>query len=100
MTTHPPANIVIYGTAWCGASNRARRLLDQNQIPYTFVDIDKDDDGRRFVQEVNHGYRSVPTIVFPDGSILVEPPLWKLERKLGIEARGQGFRPAPDLEEY
>lgn len=100
MATHPPAGIVIYGTAWCGASNRARRLLDQNKVPYTFVDIDKDDEGRHFVQEVNRGYRSVPTIVFPDGSVLVEPPLWELERKLGLDARKQSAPEPPDPDEY
>jgi hypothetical protein len=31
---------------------------------------------------LHRGYRSVPTIVFPDGSILVEPLQSELERKL------------------
>jgi mycoredoxin len=35
-----------------------------------------------YVQEVNGGYRSVPTIVFPDGSVLVEPSNARLEEKL------------------
>lgn len=76
--------IILYGTRWCFDSRRARRVLDENSIPYTYIDIDEDHDGRRFVEQVNHGYRSVPTIVFPDGSILVEPGNDELRAKLGI----------------
>jgi glutaredoxin len=48
------------------------------------VDIDQDPEGREYVMKVNDGSRSVPTIVFPDGSILVEPSNAELAEKLGI----------------
>jgi glutaredoxin len=48
------------------------------------VDIDADPAGRKYVESVNRGFRSVPTIVFPDGSILVEPSNMELSRKLGL----------------
>jgi glutaredoxin len=76
--------IVMYGTNWCYDSRRARAVFDQNQIPYEWIDIDTDMDGRSFVEKVNRGYRSVPTIVFPDGSILVEPSNTELSKKLGL----------------
>lgn len=76
--------IVIYGTTWCGDSRRARRLMDENNVAYTWVDIDKDMEGRKYVESVNRGYRSVPTILFPDGSLLVEPSTGELKNKLGI----------------
>lgn len=76
--------IIVYGTTWCGDSRRARRILDENQIPYLWVDIDNDSEGRKFVEQVNRGYRSVPTIVFPDGTILVEPSSSELKEKLGL----------------
>jgi mycoredoxin len=76
--------IVLYGTNWCYDSKRARSLLDQNHIAYQFIDIDVDMEGRKFVEQTNRGYRSVPTIVFPDGSILVEPSNYDLTKKLGL----------------
>lgn len=76
--------IVLYGTTWCFESRRARRLMDENQIVYQWVDIDEDAEGRKYVESVNHGNRSVPTIVFPDGSILVEPSTKELSSKLGL----------------
>ena len=65
--------IVMYGTLWCGETRRARAYLDRNKIAYRFIDIDRDREARSFVEKVNNGFRSVPTIFFPDGSMLVEP---------------------------
>ena len=75
--------ITVYGTDWCGDCRRAKRLLDENQISYNWVDIDKDSEGEKFVKTTNRGNRSVPTIVFGDGSILVEPSNPQLIAKLG-----------------
>jgi mycoredoxin len=76
--------IILYGTTWCGMTTRARSLLDQNKIKYRWVDIDADTEAGKLVEKVNKGFRSVPTIVFPDGSILVEPSNSELAKKLGI----------------
>ncbi|MEI8133338.1 MAG: glutaredoxin domain-containing protein [Leptolinea sp.] len=77
--------IIVYGTTWCGDSRRAKRLFDDNNISYQWVDIDQDQSARLIVEGLNRGNRSVPTIIFPDGSILVEPSTTKLAEKLGIE---------------
>ena len=76
--------IIVYATSWCGASRRAKRILDDYQILYQWIDIDENMDARKRVEEINHGYRSVPTIIFPDGSILVEPADGELKAKLGV----------------
>ncbi len=83
--------IVLYGTTWCGDTRRARRFLDQNGIGYRWIDIDQDMEARRFVEQVNKGFRSVPTIIFPDGSMLVEPSTQKLAEKLGIPYSQPGY---------
>lgn len=76
--------IIFYGTTWCGDSRRARRVLDQHGIPYRWVDIDEDEMAAHFVESINRGFRSVPTIIWPDGSTLVEPSNEELAKKLGI----------------
>ena len=76
------ARIKIYGTTWCGASNRARRKFTEAQVDFDWIDIDNDPAGEKFVIETNNGFRSVPTILFPDGSILVEPSNYQLMEKL------------------
>ena len=76
--------IKLYGTDWCWDCRRARRFLDEQQIPYQWINIDKDPQAEHEVLEINRGNRSVPTIIFPDGSILVEPSNSKLKEKLQL----------------
>ncbi len=74
--------LLIYGTLWCGDCHRVRRFLDGNKITYRWIDIDLDQAAEKIVLEKNRGMRSVPTIIFPDGSLLVEPSEYQLARKL------------------
>jgi mycoredoxin len=79
-----PPEITLYGTTWCGDCRRARALLDRHGIPYRYVDINADKSAAQFVEQVNRGFRSVPTIVWPDGSVLVEPGMAELAKKIGV----------------
>lgn len=83
--------IIIYGTTWCGDCRRARNFLDRHRIAYQFINIDTDKEAEQFVLQVNKGMRSVPTIVFEDGSILVEPSNQALAMKLGIKIQSFYF---------
>lgn len=74
--------VTIYGTAWCGDCKRAVRVLDQHNLDYNYINIEQDEAARQYVEEVNNGNQSVPTIVFFDGSIMVEPSSAKLTEKL------------------
>ncbi len=76
--------ITIYATNWCGDCRRTKRFLDYHKIPYQWIDIDKDKEAEKFVLQTNNGLRSVPTLVFSDGSILVEPSNTKVAQKLGL----------------
>lgn len=80
----PDNKIIFYGVNWCWQSRRARRFLEKHNVPYKFVNIDKDADGEVFVLKMNNGMRSVPTIVFEDGSILVEPTNIQISEKLNL----------------
>ena len=80
MTEEP--GIIVYGTKWCPDCHRARRILGSREIPYEYIDINRDMQARAYVEQVNNGNRSVPTILFPDGDILVEPSNRKLNTKL------------------
>lgn len=75
---------IIYGTSWCGDSRRARRFFDENQLEYVWVDIDQDKEAGKLVEQINGGFRSVPTIIFPDGSTLTEPSTQQLRQKFGM----------------
>lgn len=74
--------MIVYGTAWCGDTRRAIKILDECQIDYEYINIDRNPEGEVLVKEINKGFRSVPTIIFPDGSIIVEPTNEELKSKL------------------
>lgn len=78
------ADIIMYGTTWCPDCTRAKRVLERHNVPYTWINIEEDAAARTRVQEINGGYMSVPTILFPDGSVLVEPGNSELEAKLKV----------------
>lgn len=77
--------ILLYATTWCYQSRNTRSFLDQHQVDYEFIDIDKDKAGEAFVLKTNNGYRSVPTLLFPDGTTLTEPSQSELSKKLELE---------------
>jgi mycoredoxin len=74
--------IVVYSTSWCSDCRRARRVLDDHGARYRWIDVDEDEDAALTVVRLNQGRRTVPTILFPDGSVLIEPSDAELEAKL------------------
>jgi mycoredoxin len=78
-------SIIMYGTTWCGGSRRCRLMFDRCGIAYKWVDIDQDESAGKYIETLNGGHRSVPTIVWPDGSKLTEPSESELAAKLGIK---------------
>ena len=76
------AAIKIYGTSWCPDCARTKQVFNKLKIPFDWIDIDKDKPAAAEVQKINGGFKSVPTIVFADGSVLVEPGNTELEQKL------------------
>lgn len=74
--------IVVYATSWCGDCRLAKSLLDEREVSYKWIDIDRDPSAVDLVLRLNGGYRTVPTIVFPDGRVLVEPTRRELQDAL------------------
>jgi mycoredoxin len=76
-----PSQIVMYTTTVCADCGRAKAFFEANQIAYLQIGIEENEEATQFVTDVNHGYHSVPTIIFPDGAVLVEPSWEDLRRK-------------------
>lgn len=74
--------ITMYSKSWCGDCIRSKQYLEDNNIEYHHIDVEKESQHIDYVRKVNDGMESVPTIVFPDGSLLVEPTNRELEQKL------------------
>lgn len=79
-------NIIVYGTTWCPDCRNAKQFLGEHLVQYLWVDIEQDAEAMAEVVRINRGNRSVPTIVFPDGGVLVEPNGQQLAEKLGLHS--------------
>ncbi|MBK8432497.1 MAG: NrdH-redoxin [Chloroflexi bacterium] len=82
MTTN---TILMYSTTWCGDCRRAKNFFNEYGVAFTEINIEHEPDAAEIVRRLNGGYQSVPTILFPDGSVLVEPSNRELAAKTGIE---------------
>lgn len=65
--------IRFYGSPLCPDCLRSRKYLDSKKISYQYIDLETDEKAAEEVRKINNGFQSIPTIVFPDGKILVEP---------------------------
>src|SRR5574341_1427990 len=81
------AQIIVYGTMWCPDCKRAKQFFGEHRVPYAWIDIEQNPEAIAYVEKVNRGMRSIPTIVFPDGSILVEPSNSELADKLNFQKK-------------
>ncbi len=84
-TTLPqPDSITMYSTTWCGYCRRLKTQLDSVGIAYTEVNIEEHPDAAAFVEQVNGGNQTVPTVLFPDGSAATNPSLAEVRTRLGL----------------
>jgi mycoredoxin len=74
--------IRMYGAEWCGDCRRSKRFLDSNSVSYEYIDVEADPSASEKVIEINGGQRSIPVILFPDGTHLTEPSDNDLKAKL------------------
>ncbi|MDN4474346.1 FAD-dependent oxidoreductase [Demequina sp. SYSU T00192] len=91
----PYDGIRVAGTLWSPRSHAVKEFLARGQIPYQWLDIEKDDEARALV-EASTGDRSVvPVLFFPDGTLLEDPDLHVLADKVGL--RTPALKPFYDL---
>lgn len=83
IATPPPAgSVTMFSTDWCGYCRRLKVQMDDAGIAYAEVDVEHHPDAAAFVERVNGGNRTVPTVVFPDGSAATNPSLAEVRKRL------------------
>jgi thioredoxin reductase (NADPH) len=82
----PYEGIRVAGTLWSLSSHQVKDFLTRHQIPYQWLDIEKDANAQKLVQGVS-AETKLPVIFFPDGKVLIEPNLQELADKVGLQTR-------------
>ncbi|PXA70791.1 mycoredoxin [Cryobacterium arcticum] len=78
--------ITMFTTTWCGYCSRLKTQLDKVGIAYTEVNVEEVEGTSELVMSLNNGNRTVPTILFPDGSAATNPSLAQVQAKLAPAA--------------
>jgi len=84
----PYEGIRVAGTLWSLSSHQVKDFLTRHQIPYQWLDIEKDSNARTLVEGVT-AETKLPVIFFPDGKALVEPNLKELADKVGLQTKAE-----------
>jgi thioredoxin reductase (NADPH) len=84
--TPDAGTITMYGALWCPDCKRAKQFLNEQRVRYEFIELDDNPSAQAEVERFNNGKQIIPTIVFADGSILVEPSNAELAARLGIDS--------------
>jgi thioredoxin reductase (NADPH) len=85
--TLPYEGIRVAGTLWSASCHTVKDFLARNQIPYQWLDIEKDRRAARMVEEVQPGSYNLPVLFFPDGATLIQPGMRDLAEKIGMQTR-------------
>lgn len=80
--TPDSGSITMFTTVWCGYCNRLKSQLSREGVPFTEIDLEANPEHVDFVEGVNGGSRTVPTVVFPDGTTATNPSLIEVRRRL------------------
>ncbi len=88
-TKLPYEGIRVAGTLWSPQSHTVKDFLARHLISYQWLDVDKDEQARAIVDAHGQGGAKLPVVLFPDGTILVEPSLHDLAKHVGMQTRAE-----------
>ncbi len=82
MTASPASAVTMYTTQWCGYCVRLKKLMQREGIDFAEVDIENDAAAAELVMQANGGNRTVPTLLFRDGTALTNPSIDQVKSQL------------------
>ena len=85
----PYDGLRVAGTLWSASSHYVKDFLARSQIPYRWLDIERDSEARKLVEATCEGQPRLPVLFFPDGSTLVDPDLRDLADRVGLTTRAE-----------
>jgi thioredoxin reductase (NADPH) len=91
----PFEGIRVIGNRWSPHSHQTKDFLARNQVPYQWLDIELSEEAQQLVTYANCDRLSLPLVLLPDGSSLLQPTNIQVAEKIGL--RTQADKPFYDL---
>ena len=81
----PDSPLIVYGHNFCGQAIWLANALQRHDVQHEWRDIRQDSAYRTELKQLANGNLSVPTVIFPDGVVMVEPWPNQVLKKLGLK---------------
>src|ERR1700733_3892198 len=84
--------IRVLGTRWSPKSYELRDFLARNRVPYQWIDVEQsanDPETRRLLEVLGPEASSLPVVLFPDGTKLLESVPADVAQRVGLKTRAQ-----------
>jgi thioredoxin reductase (NADPH) len=84
--------IRVLGTRWSPRSYELRDFLARNHVPYQWIDVElsaNDPETKRLLDVLGPEATSLPVVLFPDGTKLLESLPSQVAQKVGLRTRAQ-----------
>jgi len=88
----PYEGIRVLGTRWSPKSYELRDFLARNHVPYQWIDVElsaTDPETKRLLESLGPDAASLPVVLFPDGTKLLESVPADVAQKVGLRTRAQ-----------
>ena len=89
------ADVQVVGHRWSERSHDVKTFLTRNHVPYRWLDVDRDDEGRRLLEVAQASVDDLPLVLVPDADPLRSPTTLDLADALGLRTRAD--QPLYDL---
>src|SRR5277367_1624284 len=90
---HPQfEGIRVLGTRWSPRSYELRDFLSRNRVPYQWIDVEasaNDPDTKRLLEALGPEATSLPVVLFPDGTKLLDSVPTQVAQRVGLRTRAQ-----------
>jgi thioredoxin reductase (NADPH) len=85
----PFAGIRVAGTTWSPATHDVKDFLARNQIPYRFLDIERDAEAAAMVEAAAGDSGAIPVVFCPDAEPMVRPARKALADAVGLQTEAE-----------
>lgn len=75
----------VAGSRWSRQCYEVREFLSRNNVPYQWIDIDRDPAMHELASQLSPGLVELPLVLFPDGGHLVNPTPAALAERVGLK---------------
>ena len=90
-----PGGLRVVGHRWSERSHEIKTFLARNHVPYRWLDLERDDEGRRLQDVAHAGGDDLPLVLVPERDPLRAPSTLDLADALGLRTRAE--QPLYDL---